>query len=613
MMNDAACCDNKIYEIKWKRYMSMFPKKFDIEDKQVVLHTQGPICTTSGDLLHSEIFREVVALYYKSCQRKDAPQIGIFKTVFESQACADSITDLLIQLADFTLSAVVSTRPALTPLLEMQNRLYLHEFVEGLYDFWRSFDRFMVLHSEPGKSSFDRRPYRAFNATVETLTHVVRSTYRDICENITGDHPRIYRQVFAGCDVGLIAVPKPTRMPAAYEAVLGEVPFIRHVWIAPPMIIDPPMNKRSGQFKKADVNPLDDLVLEKGRWLCYPARVGSLVIFVYFHQQQIDLGCALSNLFELATDEQIQQGPDAVYCFGVDPEHMKRYGDNPTVFYDDVDNGLLTAAVPNAPQFGYFGYTKKMVLTLHNIVMMKRGRLPYHGAMVRVSLKNGKSANIVIIGDTATGKSESLEALRLLGAEHIRELRIVADDMGSFEIAPDGQLLGYGTEVGAFIRLDDLQAGYAFEQLDRSIIMSPQKVNARVVLPVTTLEEILAGHPVHFLLYANNYEQVDQDHPVIDFFKTPEDAMEVFREGASMGKGTTTSTGLGHNYYANIFGPPQYRDIHEKLAEHVFTKAFESGVRVGQMRSRLGVPGYESSGPKAVAEELFKLISEGLS
>ncbi len=587
----------------------MAPKRFDIEGKQIILHTQGAICTIPSELLHSEVFREVVALYCKTCMEQDAPPIGMFKTLFAPDTLPDSVTDLLVQLADIPLAEVVKTRPALAGLLETPNRLRLHEFVEMLYDFWRSFDRFMVLHSEPGKSNFDRRPYRSFNATVETLTHIVRGTYRDICENITGDHPRIYRQVFAGCDVGLIAVSKPTRLPAAYEAVLNDVPFIRHVWIAPPMIIDPPMNKRSGEFKKTDVNPLDGLTLEKERWLCYPAQVGPLVIFVYFHQRQIDLGCSLANLFELATDEQIAQGPDAVYCFGVEPAQMRRFSDNPTVFYDDAATGLLTAAVPNAPEFGYFGYLKKMILTLHNIVMMKRGRMPFHGAMVRISLKNGKSAVIVIIGDTAAGKSETLEAFRLLGREQIRELRIIADDMGSFDIGTDGRILGFGTEIGAFIRLDDLQTGYAFEQLDRSIIMSPQKVNARVVLPVTTLHEVLHGYPVDILLYANNYEQVDTDHPAIAFFDTPARAMDVFREGASMAKGTTTSTGLGHNYYANIFGPPQYRALHDQLANKVFTQAFTTGVRVGQMRSRLGIPGYESSGPKAVAEELFKLIS----
>ena len=64
--------------------------------------------------------------------------------------------------------------------------------------------------------------------------------------------------------------------------------------------------------------------------------------------------------------------------------------------------------------------------------------------------------------------------------------------------------------------MDDLQQGYAFSQIDRSIIMSPQKVNARVVLPVTTIDEVLHGYPVDFLLYANNYEEVDAEHPIFD-------------------------------------------------------------------------------------------------
>ena len=93
---------------------------------------------------------------------------------------------------------------------------------------------------------------------------------------------------------------------------------------------------------------------------------------------------------------------------------------------------------------------------------------------------------MLLIGDTATGKSETLEALRVAGEGRIREVRIIADDMGSLEVGAGGELLGFGTEIGAFVRLDDLQQGYAFGQLDRSIIMSPNRVNARVVLPVTS-------------------------------------------------------------------------------------------------------------------------------
>ncbi len=586
----------------------MQTKRFDIEGQQVVLHSDGAICTTANDMLHSEVFARVVSAYCEVIRKRDNSAFQTVKRLRGKDGGWSEVVRLLSLLADQPMEEVTGSEPQWGFLLEGACRRDLHEFVEGLYDYWRSFDRFMVLHSEASRSSFDRRPYRSFNKTIEELTHIVRATYRDICENITGDHPRIYRQVAAGCDVGLIAVQKPSNIPAKYKGILDRVPFIRHVWIAPPMIIDPPTNTRTGQFQKVERNPLEGFEPEAGKWLCYPAQVGPVVIFVLFHQRFIDLGCSLANLFELATDEQIKNGPSAIYCFGVDTKQLEGFGNLPTVFYEDIESDILVAAVPGEDRFGYFGYLKKMILTLHNIVMMKRQRMPYHGAMIRISLKNGRSANVVIIGDTAAGKSESLEAFRMLGLEHIRELRIIADDMGSFEVR-DGQVYGYGTETGAFIRLDDLQQGYAFEQIDRAIIMSPQKVNARVVLPVTTLAEVLHGYRVDYLLYANNYEQIDSEHPILEKFESAERALAVFAEGAAMAKGTTSATGLVHSYFANIFGPPQYRELHGRLAHEAFETAFKSGVFVGQLRTRLGVKGYETDGPQAAAKALFEMIS----
>lgn len=107
----------------------------------------------------------------------------------------------------------------------------------------------------------------------------------------------------------------------------------------------------------------------------------------------------------------------------------------PTVIHETAE-GLLVGAVP---EFSYFGYGKKMALTLHNVAMIKRGRMPFHGAMVRINMKSGRSANILIIGDTATGKSESLEAFMPLGKGRVRDLRIVADDMGNLEVSPERQ------------------------------------------------------------------------------------------------------------------------------------------------------------------------------
>jgi len=282
----------------------------------------------------------------------------------------------------------------------------------------------------------------------------------------------------------------------------------------------------------------------------------------------------------------------------------------PTVFYEDLEHGLITAACPNKDQFGYFGYLKKMILTLHNIKIMKLGKMPYHGAMVRIVIKGDRPFTVLIIGDTGAGKSETLEAFRIIGEDQIEEMIIIADDMGSLDIDQEGNVIGYGTEVGAFIRLDDLQPGYAFGQLDRTIIMNPNQVNARVVLPVTTYEHVMKGYSVDMVLYANNYEEIDEEHPLIERFTTPEAALHTFREGTAMSKGTTTSTGLVHTYFVNIFGAIQYKTVHEEIVKRFFDAFFEKNIFVGQLRTRLGIVGWERKGPEEAAQALLSMISQ---
>lgn len=588
----------------------MWKKSLIQHGKQYIIRTQGTVCSTPRALLTSDIFGMFMQDYLEFLKKSDTP---LYRALFGRGRVADAnrkIQKMLLMLGAHTLDQLVDILPEAKHFQEKRSEL--GDFVERAYNHWRAKERYLLCLSEQGPWSYDQRPFRTFNSTVEMLTEVLRATYRDIMENISNDHPRVYRQVQAGCQAGLIAVPKPWPLPKSklYEQ-LRHIPFVRQVWIDPPMIIDPPTNKRTGRFSRTERNPLVGMELNREEWMCYPVNVGPMRIFVYFHQQFLGLGLSLSNLFDMCTDEEIEQGPDAIYFYGADPEHMASFGELPTVFYEDNPNGLLVGAVPREDRFGYFGYLKKMMLTLHNVVMMKRGRMPFHGAMCRILLKGGKYLNVLLIGDTATGKSETLEALRNIGRNRVQSLQIIADDMGSLEIDHKEKCIrGYGTEIGAFIRLDDLQAGYAFGEIDRAILMSPHKTNARVVLPVTTMEKVLAGHRVDMLMYANNYEEVDRQHPILQEFASRDEAVKTFREGAAMSKGTTSTEGLVTNYFANIFGPPQYRELHDELAGKTFNAAFKYGIWVGQMRSRLALEGYEAKGPEEAARELLKIVGK---
>jgi len=584
----------------------MKSEQFEIVGNKIIIRIGHQICQNGDELIKSALFRHVVKTCVNELKGHESYLLDIFPNKNPGRANISSLIKTLGFLSKMSGDLVPKLVPEAKQLLSRQN--LFSEFVEYLYNYWRSFDRFIICADE--HHGLETRPYRIFNNTIEHLTHLVRSAYRDIQENLTGSHPNIYRQVRAGAEISTIAVPHQFPFKSRDYVKLRTIPVIQQVLLYPPLILNPPMNKRTGVFERVSRNPLRSVNLEANDWLCYPAKVGELIILVYFHKKFSELGFSMCNLFELAQEEDLKRKPDGVYCFGVDRKEIEGVGNSSTIFYEDEAEGILTAAAPRDDEFGYFGYLKKMILTMHNVIMMRRGILPFHGALVHMILPGERKATILLIGDSGAGKSETLEALRELGNKEIQDMIIIADDMGSIQVPKGKAATGYGTEIGAFLRLDDLQPGYAFGQIDRAIIMSPNKVNARIILPVTTYDHVVTGSPIDYVFYANNYEEIDSDHPIIERLPDAASALRIFREGTVMSKGTTTSTGLVHSYFANVFGPPQLKEVHEKLAKRYFRKFFEQGLFVGQIRTRLGISGYERTGPQEAARALLSVLNQ---
>ena len=387
--------------------------------------------------------------------------------------------------------------------------------------------------------------------------------------------------------------------------ILEDVNFIDCILLEPPFITYPKKNTRNGMFTEVKENPLNYKHINKDHWFCYPAKVGELIAYVYFHRDYMNHGITLCNLFEMATKEECRgRCPDIIFVFGInDGEELK------TIFYDDKENSIMLGYINYSEEIDYFGYMKKMILTLHNLIMIKRGNLPIHGAMVNIQMKNGKNANVVIMGDSGAGKSESLEAFRTMSEEYISNMNVIFDDMGTFKNI-DGKIYAYGTEIGAFVRLDDLAQGYAFREIDRSIFMNPDKINARLVMPISPYNEIIKGYKVDLFLYANNFTDILDGERAIDYFETPEEAIKLFKAGLRVAKGTTTEEGLVKSYFANPFGPAQKQEECNKLIEKYFNDMFDGNVKVGQIKTCLAIKGKEQQGPKVAALDLFEIIKE---
>ena len=415
--------------------------------------------------------------------------------------------------------------------------------------------------------------------------------------------PNVLRQVSAGGNASIMV--SDLIWPSAREyGILEQIPFIDAISLEAPFITYPTKNTRDGIFLEVKDNPLNTASINSEEWFCYPAKVGELLAYVYFHRDFMSHGISLCNLFDLARVEECRGvKPDLIYVFGAKDEEEE----GKTCFYDDEKNNIMLGYANYSEEIDYFGYMKKMILTLHNIVMIKRGYMPIHGAMVNVVLKNGKEANIVIMGDSGAGKSESLEAFRSLSEEYISDMTIIFDDMGVFK-KEEGEIKGYGTEIGAFVRLDDLDQGYAFKEIDRSIFMNPDKVNARLLIPVCKYDDIIKGYKIDIFLYANNYEEVSEGERSIEYFKSAKEAKEIFKAGARMAKGTTTENGLVKSYFANPFGPTQKQEEMNLIIDEYFDCMFERNIKVGQIKTCLALKGFEKKGPKDAALELFDII-----
>lgn len=582
-------------------------KPYIISRDKVIINYQSLSCDTHDSLLRSELFEEIIRRFLTKVGKENPICQLVSDNLPESKRDnpANYMATLYRLLFSYNTDEIMEMNEEHKIIFSRIGLLF--DFTEGLYNYWRRFERFIFLEQPQrtavAKSSLYLGQFVKYN---EEFKNLILQIHRRVLENLTGTFPRVYRQLPAGANMGVLLEKIDWQYPA-YLKILQEIPFVRHSLIEPPLILYPKMNTRKGQFDEIFERPYEIDTLAPDEWFCFPAKIGDLTAFIYFHQDFISQGLSLSNLFEIADQKEIEgKKPDMIILFGL--KDWKYEGKS--LFYEDTENDVLLGLVQNVEEIDYFGYFKKLPLTLHNIAMIKRKRLPVHGAMVFIKLKNGREASIVLVGDSGAGKSETLEALRMLSGEHICDMKIIFDDMGSIGINDDQTIVGYGTEIGAFVRLDDLQPGYAYEEIDRSIFMNPNRINSRLIIPITRYRYLIQGFPVDMFLYANNYDQVDENSSPIDFFNNYEEALYVFKSGARFAKGTTEEKGLVHTYFANPFGAPQRKELHEQCAKDYFRTMFEHKIQVGQIRTRLGIKDFEQEGPRSAALALFEAIQK---
>ncbi len=561
--------------------------------RQVILNFSEKYCKNEIEVLNSACFKEVWGRFLEHIYKVEKQDVLKIIDILPNPK-KDYII-LFKLLLEFELNEIKKLSPHFKLILEHTDVLY--ELIENFYDYWRRLERYGLIYSKSRMSGVETA---SFTSIMNQFTNVILNTYRSICHKVLGEAFSIYRSLPSGVNAGLMISRHNWMGKESKYSFLAKASVLEQVLIRPPFITYSAKNKRTGTYPEVFEDPIPNISInfKADEYYCYAARVGSALAYVYFHRDFLALGITLCNLFEFVPLYKcLNQKPDLLYIFGVNY-------DGESHFYHDKEDDIYLGVAPRNVSVDYFGYMKKMLLTLYNVKMIDNGNLPLHGACVSLTLKTGITKNIVIIGDSGAGKSESLEALNEYAGEQISSQLTVFDDMGTLKLV-DGEIYAYGTEIGAFVRLDDMASGYAYREMDRAIFMNPDKVNSRLVIPVATYNQIMKGYKIDMVLYANNYE--DEDIQLKEF-TSKDAALATFVRGARFAKGTTQEVGLVESFFANPFGPVQREEQTRKLLDVYFSRLFENKIPVGELYTKLGLMGHQQDGPKGAALELFKIL-----
>ncbi len=533
-------------------------------------------CNTPEQLIKSLPFSRYLKIYKNEFiqdldQRDERRQNeAIHKVDFIKGVCARDILNILDQEE--------------IPAEEMEHTRNLVRFVDGAFHHFRSksYSRLVRLQNDVVATGLE---------TPDSVKDKVTEKATSLSELILQTRRRLLRKVDMEKGVrrthGLDASPNVTageisghyfNLPVDYVP-LSHVPLTVAADIRTGVDYSTPANKRVEPFFELDHNPLNLDTFDPENWVSVPLQVGAWLIVAYLHKSRgsVEMEPGLLNLFPFAsvTDIQENRRPDGVFIFG-DPEaDPKDIG-----YFWDKENQLLVGLVPDRDELKYFGYCKKPILTLHNVLAIRKGELPLHCGCTRYIVRFDEEKS-----------------------PYIAEMLIKADDMGRVVLqkGSDDQVrpIFYGTETGAFACLDGFSEQAKLLMVGREVGYNKDTgSNARQIVPVTEDIEVMNGDPLDVLLYMNNFELVEQGAYTIDADMSVDTAIEQFRLGERVAAGSThTHRGSKESsYWANPFptlrdadGVPLHPDLYEQylLNEAQFITAAKELVEHKELR--LGV------------------------
>ena len=343
-------------------------------------------------------------------------------------------------------------------------------------------------------------------------------------------------------------------------------------------------NKRAFPFNALDHNPYKKNKFNPEEYVAIPFEVGKWNILTYIHKSRgcIEMEPGLLNLFPFSDVKKLAGNkPDGIFIFGCPHSSMDDLG-----YFFDKKNNILVGLIPNIDDCKYFGYGKKPILTLHNVLCILNDQLPLHCGCTRYVVRFDSKTDEPYIFDSFV-KADDMGRVSLQNGNK-KTMTQFADSAPYF----------YGTETGAFACLDGFSEHAKMQMEGREIGYNKHSgTNARQIVPVTDYTEVSTGSELDILLYLNNYDLIEPGDSCMDVNMSVDDALEHFRKGARVAAGSTqTHRGkVEISYWANPFpllkdknwkDIPEHADLCKKFKaiEKKFFTSIKKRVKSGHMK-----------------------------
>ena len=553
-----------------------------------IVNLSSGYCQNANELASSDGFAMFLERYLKDLAIRD---IKIYSWLTGKRQLNEMITEM-VKLTKQLL--VLDIDDIYSPIVDDAYKMRALYIVEDAYYYWHSKQRFSYMNVSNNSVTFDN-----FVDIDTKQNEAVLQLYRICSQKLQSKQNNVYRQLQAGTNAGCMIKNYKWNTPNGYNS-LKNIGFINTVLLRTPILFKTGSVKREGIFTEAEKNPIKEFKSESQNWFCYPCKISGLLCFVYFHKDFMANGLSLGNLFELATEEECNGNkPDLIILFGNQDER------DCCQFYHDDKNDIWVGSVSYDRRIEYFGYLKEMILTLHNLARLDDNALPIHGSMLRILFKDGTIKTLVLVGDSNTGKFDTIQTLKRLSAsdnsdKKIEEIETIFDDMG-FLYLDDNIVYGKGTEIGAFMRLSDFDKRTSYKDKERSIIFNQNQSSSRVLLPISSYDLVNLPHKIDIILYANNYQQKCG----VERFSSYRKAKEVLVEGKRIDK---DDCDISATFMANPFGPMQKPEQSLKVMDNIFETMYRNDVYVGQIYTNHATDHKEKL--DSSVEELLEILKE---